>query len=318
MNEYWRKPQLTVEGQSIFWDAQAATYESAPMTLDNQQEMDRVLERCREISCGEIITFGGAVGCRDPKMILEELFSRRHGQPLPKVIFNDLSEKQVEHARNNILKLFADAGVEITYLPGQIKDVCKTIGRQNPRRLIIGVYDCQAFFWADPSAGYPLCGYDEYLQNSETIGHELLIDWIRYVPGGNLVSCGTRSRVSSSDCPEDQAVVKNILENIYKNVDDGDIKDILGLQVIGRSEGRKGFFISHWYKPSAFRFMVEEIFSPDSFSIKECHFAKGMIFTIDPIGIKPQGVITILNNVIGNVLPHSQFETLTAVKEIIF
>jgi hypothetical protein len=315
MNERWRKPYMNVKGQSIFWDAQAKTYEKALMTNDNQKEMDKVLESCKETSFEEIITLGGAVGCRDPKMILEDLMSCKQDQPLPKVIFNDLSEKQVDYARDNILKKFEDLGVEISYIPGQIKDICKTIGKGKPRRLIMGVYNCLSFFKADPSAGYPLCGYDEYLQNSATIGDELLIDWVRYVPGGNLVSCGTRSRVSWTDGRDNQTVVKNMLKTINWGIDSS-IENVLGLQVIGRSENKVGFFLSHWYRPRIFRFMIEEIFPKNSFCIKEYDFAKGMIFVIDPIDTKTEGVVTILNNVIGNVLPQDQFETLTAVKKI--
>jgi len=47
------------------------------------------------------------------------------------------------------------------------------------------------------------------------------------------------------------------------------------------------------------------------------HFAKGMALVVDPIGVQPQGVVTVLNNVIGNVLPQSQHETLHAIKKII-
>jgi len=42
-----------------------------------------------------------------------------------------------------------------------------------------------------------------------------------------------------------------------------------------------------------------------------------MALIVDPIGAKPQGVVTVLNNVIGNVLPQSQYQTLQAIKGII-
>ena len=140
---------------------------------------------------------------------------------------------------------------------------------------------------------------------------------MKYIPGGNLISCGVRSQISSLDCPENRAAVKNALHVLYRAANNGDFKDVIGLQIIARSEGRKGFFLSHWYITSSFRQMLQDVFSVDSFSITESHFAKGMVFTIDPLWHKPQGVVTVLNNVIGNVLPHSQFETLTAIKGII-
>lgn len=318
MKEYWRKPQLNVAGQSAFWDAQAAIYEGADMTVDNCQEMDVVIEQCREIPCSEIVTLGGAVGCRDPKMILEKLFPMSSSwRSWPRVVFNDLSFQQVEWAKGKVLKTYEDAGLKVTYFPGEIKNVCRNIGIRNPRRLIIGVYDCGSFFEAHPADGYPLCGYDEYLKNCEILGHEFLIDWMRYTPKGNLVSCGVRSEIGSSDSLEDQEAVKTVLQIIYHGTNNGGFKDVIGLQIIGRSPNRNGFFLSHWYKSSGFKRMLVDVFPVDSFSIKEFHFAKGMVFVVDPVGREPRGVITVLNNVIGNVLPQSQFETLSAIREII-
>src|SRR3989338_6312355 len=164
----WRKPNLTVEGQRAFWNAQSSTYETEEMTTDNQGEIDETLAACREIDCEDIITLGGAVGCRDPKVILEDMFSRKITR-VPKVVFNDLAPQQVERARTQILKPFIDQGVEMTFLPGEISGICQKI-TSRPRRLVLGVYNCQSFFRAEPESGYPFCGYDEYLRNS---GEEL-------------------------------------------------------------------------------------------------------------------------------------------------
>ncbi|MDO8579414.1 MAG: hypothetical protein Q7R72_00905, partial [bacterium] len=200
---------------------------------------------------------------------------------------------------------------------GEIKNVCQSIGNHNSRRLIIGVYNCKSFFEAHPADGYPLCGYDEYLKNCEILGHEFLMDWVRYASKGNLVSCGVRSQIGSADSGESQKTVKNALQILYRGVINGDFKNVIGLQIIGRSPGREGFFLSHWYKPSGFRQMLGDVFPANSFSVAEFDFAKGMVFVIESLGRKPQGVITVLNNVIGNVLPQNQFETLTAIREII-
>jgi len=160
----WRKPNLTVEGQKAFWDAQFSTYENEEMTIDNQGEMGATLESCREIDCRDIVTLGGAVGCRDPKMILENMFFDPNSNR-PEIIFNDLSVRQTERARTSILKPFIDSGVKMVFLSGEISSICKNI-ISKPRRLILGVYNCQSFFKAEPKSGYPFCGYDEYLRNS--------------------------------------------------------------------------------------------------------------------------------------------------------
>lgn len=313
----WRKPNLNIEGQKSFWDNQADIYENTDMTIDNYQEMDVVLSRCKEISCNDIITLGGAIGCRDPKMILENILSRKHPEPLPKVIFNDLSERRVQWAKEKILKKFDEAGIKITYLPGEIKNVCQNIDKNRPRRLIVGVYNCKSFFEPYPSDGYPLCGFDEYLKNYEILGENLYIDWIKYTLSNGLSFCNACSQIKYSDYNEKKLTIKNTLKSLYQDADNGKFGDVIGLQIIGTSNTKKGFFLSHWYIPNGFKSMLKNIFPPDSFSISESYFAKGMVFTIDPLNSTPYGVVTILNNVIGNILPCDQIETLVAIKKIV-
>lgn len=318
MKDYWKRPVLTVEGQLIFWDAQADGYEQAPMTVDNQPELEAVLDRCRQIvDLREIITLGGAVGCRDPKVILDELFHQNPSRSLPSVVFNDLAPKQVEEAKRKYLASYIERGVPISFLQGEIKIVCGQIGTGNRRRLLIGVYNTKGFFEACPDQGYPLCGFDEYLNNWETLGHAFLIEWVRNFSGEHLVPTGTRSVVSNFDQPDMKLAVKQALHALQKAVSGGEFANVVGLEIIGQHERREGFFLSHWYTPSGFLNMLREVFPDGQYLIAEDHFPKGMLYTIDPVGEPPQGVVTVLNNVIGNVLPHSQFETLLAIRSIL-
>lgn len=311
----WRKPNLTVEGQKAFWDAQSATYETEEMTTDNQGELDVTLAACREIDCKDIVTLGGAVGCRDPKVILEDMFSQT-GAYVPKVVFNDLAHQQVERAKVSILKPFVDHGVAIEFLSGEISSVCGKIANR-PRRLIIGVYNCQSFFRADPRAGYPFCGYDEYLRNGRILGEEFLFDWVGLSETRELLSTGVRAKVSTSDEEVTKNAVRDSLAAMQRKVSDGSISSISALQIVGQTDGRDGFFLSHWYTPDGILALVQDVFGSDEFSISVKHFAKGMVLVVDPVGVTPQGVVTVLNNVIGNVLPQSQHETLQAIKRII-
>lgn len=311
----WRKPNLTVEGQRAFWDAQSSTYETEEMTTDNQGEIDETLAACREIDCEDIVTLGGAVGCRDPKVILEDMFLRS-ADHIPKVVFNDLAPQQVERARTSILKPFIDRGVEMTFLPGEISGICQSIPRK-PRRLILGVYNCQSFFKADSESGYPFCGYDEYLRNSQILGEEFLFDWVSLSQENELRSVGVRARASSSDEATITATVRDSLAAMQRVVTDGQIPSVSALQIVGQTKGREGFFLSHWYTPNGILELVQSVFDPERFSISVKHFAKGMALIVDPIGVQPRGVVTVLNNVIGNVLPQSQHETLHAIKKII-
>lgn len=311
----WRKPILTVEGQKAFWDAQAATYETEEMTTDNQGEIDAVLAAYREIDCEDIVTLGGAVGSRDPKMLLEDVFFRK-GEHVPRVVFNDLAPQQVERARSSMLKPFIDNGVEITFLPGEIAHVCQEI-ESKPRRLIIGVYNCQSFFKADPQSGYPFCGYDEYLRNGRILGEEFLLDWVGLSEAKELISTGVRAKISTSDEEVRKSAVRDSLAAMQRDISSGSVPSISALQIIGQIEGRNGFFLSHWYTPDGIHKLFGSVFRSDKFSVSTKHFAKGMALIVDPIGVKPQGVVTVLNNVIGNVLPQSQHQTLHALREII-
>lgn len=312
---HWRKPRLTVEGQKAFWNAQSDTYETEDMTTDNQGELEVVLKACQEFDYEDIVTLGGAVGCRDPKVILEEVFSRT-GAYIPQVIFNDLASQQVERAKSSILKPFIDQGVEITFLSGEISNICQDI-TSKPRRLIIGVYNCQSFFKAEPESGYPFCGYDEYLRNSRILGEEFLFDWVESSSTKELLSVGARAKVSTWDRETTKNTIRASLSATQKAVSNGAISSISALQIIGRTKGREGFFLSHWYTPKGIQELAQSVFSSDNFLISTKHFAKGIVLIIDPLKEKPRGVVTVLNNVIGNVLPQSQYKTLQAIKEIV-
>lgn len=297
---------LTVKGQMAFWDKQASVYEEADMTVDNKGEMEITLNLCNQIPCKEIITFGGAVGCRDPKMILEKIIL--HKKVLPKVVFNDLSSAQVEWAKGNVLRLFEDMGINITYLPGEIRKVCKQIDKkEDTYRLIIGVYNQKSFFNANPEEGYPLCGFDEYLKNSLILGEDFSFEWL----GRDMKSCSGISKVNFYGEKETQLQVKNTLASFSENH-----PEILGLQIVGSTKGKKGFFISHWYESTGFKHLLEKVFPASLFSVKQFECAKGIVFSIDPVNSEPEGVITVLNNVIGNILPTQQLETLVAIRNL--
>ena len=314
-DNWWCKPTFTVEAQSAFWDAQAKIYAGADMTVDNQKEMEVVIKSCRDIQCVDLVTLGGAVGCRDPKMILDDLMLR--GEQLPLVHFNDLSVQQVREAKESILKPYTDAGLAIRYLPGEIKNICNDIPYR-PRRLIIGVYDCHSFFNAHPDDGYPNSGFDEYLKNSEILGCDFLLEWVKLTSENQMASSGLRARVGINDDIDTRLWIKRTFDISKQNhMSAGIWSGITALQVIGRHWDNPGFFLSHWYTKHGFSKLLNAVFPSDRYVVSTESFAKGMVFVVDPIGIKPSGVVTVLNNVIGNVLPNDQYETLCAIKGII-
>lgn len=312
----WRKPILDVSGQTIFWDCQADSYEKADMTIDNQQEIYETINACRFKEIRDLITLGGAVGCRDPKIILDYLRDTANRKvKMPGVIFNDLSQKQVDRAREDILKPFTDMGVDIQYMAGEINTVCKSISHR-PRRFILGVYNCSSFFNADAEAGYPNCGFDEYLRNTSILGNEFLLEWVHLSPEFEFINSNIRSKISLDDDLSIRLLIKKSLKSLNNKIVSNAIENIIGLQIIGTDSRRQGFFLSHWYNHYVLSRLLYHIFHPRHFSITYSMFAKGMIYIIDPIDKKPQGIITMLNNVLGNILPSKQIVTLTAIRDI--
>ena len=310
----WRGiPPLTLDGQTAFWDAQADTYETTDMTNDNQGELDIVLKKSREIRCRDVITLGGAVGCRDPKVILEDMSSR--GTALPKIIFNDLAENQVRRAKEKFLKPLADNGADIAFISGAIENVCVQIPVA-PRRLILGVYRDDAFFKPNSASDYPVSGYDEYLKNYAILGEEFFMCWVVLTPKNELVPADAGyARVLFDDNEERKLAVRSELETALQGMTRSGVR-IAALRVIGVHSARKGFFLSHWYTSDGITELIRRVFTADCFAVDVSFCAKGMVFTIDPLDAEPTGIITILNNVVGNILPQSQYETLVAVREI--
>lgn len=55
----------------------------------------------------------------------------------------------------------------------------------------------------------------------------------------------------------------------------------------------------------------------NQFDIRYTSFPKGILCVIEPRNTKPDGVVTILNNVLGNILPDEQLCTLESVKAVL-
>lgn len=311
----WRKPpRLTKEGQETFWNAQK-DYANTGMSNDSQAELDIVLEKSRQIHCRDIVTLGGAVGCRDPKVILEDMRARGC-DGLPKVYFNDLAEELVLRARNEFLKPFTESGTDITFIPGAISDIAVQIPSAS-RRLLLGVYRSDAFFADCPAQGYPVAGYNEYLQNHARLGEEFFMHWV-YLTKEHLLD-----RIQNDHRPirfDDTEAVKlahkKKLQETHRTISRAGVR-IAALQIIGTTEGREGHFSSHWYTEGGILKMVRQVFTPDRFTIDLSFCAKSMVLTIDSIHCKPTGIVTVINNVLGNVMPDSQYETLVAIRRML-
>ncbi len=177
-------PHLTSDGQRQFWDRQVG-YAKAQMTTDNGGELSIVGHLCDEIirqdkPIHDVVTLGGAVGCRDPDFVLQRLSEK--GVRPQEVWFNDLSQKLAEQASAGVLQKWRAEGVTVHVRPGKIVDVIGNMPKR-PRRVIIGLNAGSAFLTAQPDKGFADDGLTGYLANEETLGDSMCIECLKIVDG---------------------------------------------------------------------------------------------------------------------------------------
>lgn len=305
----WRMPPLTREGQIAFWNRQAPGYAQVDMTRDNEGEAALVRTAAFGlVSHGhvleDVVTLGGAVGSRDPVMIMDIL------QPSPsRIYFNDLSPEMTRIARDESLAPFADQGIATHLLAGRVDEIESEIP-QAPRHVVIGVYRAAALLNSYPLQGYPRSGVDEYLHNHRIIGDTLLLEAMAIDQGGRYQDIGVRVAiaVSSSETEKERAML-----TLWNAIRSGEAHVV---RVVGLQGEREGFFISHWFTERGILNLVRAVFTEDlrrSITMEQC--AKGFVLSIGPRK-RATGIVTMLNNVLGNILPDDQLATLAAISRL--
>lgn len=298
-------------GQQAFWDRQAPDYDAADMTLDNEGELKIVesLTRDQLLKNGhidDVVTLGGAVGSRDPKVVVDIV--QGCSSALSHIYFNDLSPKMTSRAVDTVLKPYISDKTGITTFPGPIHEVGDSIPCR-PRRVVIGVYRARALIEAYPHLGYSLSGIEEYIKNSSIIGTRLTVEPLD-IRNGVYAKPVTQLQLTPDSSAKERVAVNNeIVRQLERERVDA-------IRIIGTHEDKDGFFISHWFTEEGIINLVRRSFKRDRrghLSIVPC--AKGYVLCIDPIE-KPQGMVTILNNVIGNILPDEQIRTLEVIDRI--
>lgn len=321
MNWVWRKPELTRDGQVAFWNRQARTYEATDMTNDNPHEIERVIERTNPGVHSEIVTLGGAVGCRDPLMVLRAKYCSKkggfcsRGPRLPRIFFNDIAQEMARKAEESFLAGCKKCGVEMEFFPGHIMDVCDQVRKDRPRMLLLGVYSDDGLFSSYPQNRYDVCGFDEYMKHRKILGDGFWFDWL-ILRGGSLQAEDYSGVFVESDWPADKlSDARNRLSEKYSSALES--SQLIAVQVVSIHRNLEGFFISHWFNARRILSLLREVFPDEEFEIKEDTFPKGMLFAIERRNSVPEGIVTILNNVLGNVLPQEQISTLNRVKDIL-
>ncbi|MBI4088303.1 hypothetical protein HY418_02895 [Candidatus Kaiserbacteria bacterium] len=306
----WQKPALTSEGQEAFWSRQALGYDKADMTNDNAGELALVRDSCADYArrgheAEDVVTLGGATGVRDPIVVTDALAF--YGRPVQGVIFNDLAQAMVDVAVAKLTRGYQDNGVEFAAMAGPIHEVASSISHA-PRRAIIGVYRAGALLESSPAQGYKLSGLDEYLNNGAIVGEHFIVDAVR-VGETEHESIGMRCALSVDASKEDVAVaVAALRASIAKGAN--------ALQIVGWHDDQPGYFLSHWYSEKGIMKLIRTAFGEERAHKTVVHqCAKGYVISIDPVGT-PKGIVTVLNNVVGNILPAQQVESLRVIHKL--
>lgn len=302
----WSVPPLTREGQEAFWSRQSDSYDTSPLTNDNAGELalvslltDRFYQD--EYIADDVVTLGGAVGSRDPLVVLEALGT--HGRQPSRIFFNDLSEKMVARARRRLNTLYPS--VSVTSLPGAIHEVASGIPAK-PRRVIIGVYRAEALLKPEPHYGYPLNGFREYLASAEFLGSRFIFEPVIFKDGA-LQDINVKFECSPFDSDARKLHIEHLLAEAVRSPATDAIR------VIAFDDGQEGFFLSHWYTEEGAKKVVRATMQRDHAERRSIMpVAKGYVLCIDPV-TPPRGIVTMLNNVLGNILPHEQIATLNAI-----
>lgn len=303
--------RIVAEGDpERFWARQVGTYSTTDMTNGNVEELAAVEALCEEfVARGyvaqDIVTFGGANGYRDPRIAVDKL--RQLGQCVESIIFNDLAQDLIEEALAGHLAHYPALGIPIEAMPGPAHEVANKITPM-PRRVIIGVYSSDAFIAGadgDPGAG----GLAEYLRNYRYLGDEFFIQPF-HISGSRYEDMHETVHIRAK---YSETLLQPYLAILRKLNDRGELGAI---RVIGRHVDQEGHFLSHWFTKRGITELVRACFAPTRAAVMTVHsIPKGLLLCIDPT-IPARGIITLLNNVVGNIASDFHAPTLRAVDRI--
>jgi hypothetical protein len=312
----WRPPPLDSESQVRFWNRMASTYEGADMTHNTgeQRAVERLTDEfvVRGYQAEDVVTLGGAVGCRDPRIVVERL--RAAGQTPGRIFFNDLAPALVAHASEHALAPYRESGMDVRTFSGKVADASAHVPKM-PRRVLIGVYGTQAFLRAHPEEGHLQDGFTEYLANDADIGTRLWLECFRLSSGAYAPAMQERF-LTGRAVGTSPDVVRSSLGKVLQ---EPHFSGVGALRIIGSTnDDRDGYFLSHWFTNQGIRSLIEESFVGRAVKMRVFPCGKGMLVCLDPLYERPRGILTVLNNVVGNILPDEQLRSLRVIHRLTY
>jgi len=295
---------------TVFWNEKADSYSKAELTNEAPEELEALRELAAELSPETILSLGCADGRRDPIPALELLMETGH--TVKKVLCNDLSPLLLDRAAANMALVPKEACMQSLFRSGPMHLLGSLEGSQpEPKALLVGAYRFEMLL-----AG----GLRSYIRNSRLVGDRLSFGLYRLQTSGR----GNRAQViplpltvGSSASSRDLAAAEGYLNASVREAEQKDGAN-LGVHVRGTFEAdERGVFSSAWFTRKGLAELLRLFFSPDRYSVSINAAGKCWLCRINPRDSKPRGLVTLLNNVLGNILPHELTKSLSAVRRML-
>jgi hypothetical protein len=241
-------------------------------------------------------------------LVISEALEQCGGETPKKIFFNDLSAAMTQAALEGSLTVYAEKNISLEVIPGPIHAIAGCLPAM-PRRVIVGVYSAKALVHASPEEDYLRVGLEEYLSNAAILGDRFVFEPFG-LQDGQYRALAPKTFLSAWATSEQLGMVIGSLATLLgENIADA-------VRVIGQHHAQPGYFLSHWFTEKGILELLRGSFDPrrmGAVRIKAC--PKGFVLCIDPLE-PPRGIVTLLNNVVGNVLPADQTETLRVVDRL--
>lgn len=268
-----------------FWDGVSQVYSEKDLTKhDNDSELNFVLERTHDIV--ELVCLGAADGCRDPVAILEHMLKK--GIVLPtKLVCNDISPKLLEVCEKRLVEFPTIPYKQ--FFPVPLCDLKVDATNMNTR-IIIGTYN----------ANYIMQSLSLYNDNNEVIGTIFDLSYLTFDDKTGEFKKSDQKltfHIKNFEDYKDTIMSWRNVPNFYAYSVETD-KD----------------FVSHYFDLDCLTAVYKFVF--DSVPVNSVT-EEGDRYIVADIGSQnPQRIVTMLNNVLGNIQSFEQIDSLQKIKQL--
>ena len=294
------KTDFILEQYKQFWDSTASIYSNAKLTTEGGEDLEVVLSKTKNID--NLVCLGVATGCRDP------LFLLNAGLEPNKLMVNDLSPELLKICLNNLSQY---SGVDKISFVGPVHSILEN-SAQRIRTflsaiepvLCVGVYRKEAFY--NKFNGYS--ALELYSEERKNIGSDCSVFPIFHEKKIlKRLGKGANFRLPLISNQIDQ--IRDYLHPYEE------LSGFGGFQFNSIKEGNP--FVSHYYTRGLLEQMFLEIFPNHTISVTDTKTRNYVIF-VKRKDSEPNTMITMINNVLGNIPNYLQKRTLKSIKDTFY